>query len=540
MTASKLLRTQPPGWPSRWVRILSVAACLTGTAPALAKGPDSLADLADQVVDAVVNISAAQVSNDSAKPGLKSIPQLPPGTPLQDFFEDFFKRQLQGQNNGSGGDMAPKGHRTTSLGSGFIIDASGIVVTNNHVIEGANEITVILTDGRKLKAELLGKDAKVDVAVLKVTSDKPLKSVPFADSDKVRVGDPVMAVGNPFGLGGTVTSGIVSARNRNIDSGPYDDYIQTDAAINKGNSGGPLFDMAGEVIGINTAILSPSGGSIGIGFATPADTVLPIIDQLRQFHEARRGWLGVRIQPVDAQISESLGLGAPRGALVSGVDDNGPGKPAGLQAGDVIVSFDGREVKTSRDLPRFVAATPVGKAVPVGILRSGKPQDITVTLGRLDDADKGKVADAKPEPGAAPPPPPDAALGMRLSPLSDEVRKKFGVKDSVQGVAVTGVDPGSPGGRQRCGGRRHGARGQPAEAFDAPGPHGQDQGPEGDRPSFRAAASGKSAGRSAVRGDRNRLSLPVGRTDFQSLFTADSYGATGERNRGSANNSPAF
>ena len=438
-------------WPVTGQPLLHTLCLAIGLAVALpglasAKGTDSLADLADKVVDAVVNISAAQVSDAATKPSLKAMPQLPPGTPLQDFFEDFFKRQLEGQNNGQGGDAAPKGHRSTSLGSGFIIDASGIVITNNHVIEGANEITVILTDGRKLKAELLGKDAKVDVAVLKVTSDKPLKAVPFGDSDKIRVGDPVMAVGNPFGLGGTVTAGIVSARNRNIDSGPYDDYIQTDAAINKGNSGGPLFDMAGEVIGINTAILSPSGGSIGIGFATPADTVLPIIDQLRQFHEARRGWLGVRIQPVDDQVADSLGLGTARGALVAGVDDNGPAKPAGLQAGDVIVTFDGRDVKTSRDLPRFVAATPVGKGVPVGIVRGGKPQDITVTLGRLDDPDKTKTADAKPAPDATQAAPANAALGLQFAPLSDEIRKKFSIKDSVQGVTVTSVDAGSPAG----------------------------------------------------------------------------------------------
>ena len=259
-----------------------------------AKGTESLADLADSVVDAVVNISAAQVVDDSAaKPTTpKAMPQLPPGTPFQDFFEEFFKRQLQGQNGLGKSDPVPHSRRASSLGSGFIVDPSGIVVTNNHVIEGANEVTVILTDGRKLKAEVLGKDSKVDVAVLKVVSEKPLKAVKFGESAKMRVGDAVMAVGNPFGLGGTVTAGIVSARNRNIDSGPYDDYIQTDAAINKGNSGGPLFNMSGDVIGINTAILSPSGGSIGIGFATPSDTVLPIVDQLRDFHETRRGWLG--------------------------------------------------------------------------------------------------------------------------------------------------------------------------------------------------------------------------------------------------------
>ena len=231
----------------------------------------------------MVNISASQVVEEKqADAGPKAVPQLPPGTPFEDLFEEFFKRHMQGQNNKGPEDPVPRSRRSSSLGSGFIIDPSGIVITNNHVIEGANEVTVILTDGRKLKAEVVGKDSKVDVAVLKVKSDKPLKAVKFGDSDKMRVGDAVMAVGNPFGLGGTVTAGIVSARNRNIDSGPYDDYIQTDASINKGNSGGPLFNMEGEVIGINTAILSPSGGSIGIGFATPSNTVMPIIDQLRR------------------------------------------------------------------------------------------------------------------------------------------------------------------------------------------------------------------------------------------------------------------
>ena len=252
---------------------------------AQAKGLESLADLAEQVSDSVVNISATTVS-DKKEVAANGVPNLAPGTPFDDLFEEFFKRrqgQGQGQGNGApnsgGGD--PRERKSSSLGSGFVIDASGIIITNNHVIADANDITVIFTDGQKLKAELIGKDAKVDVAVLRVKPEKPLKAVKFGDSEKIRVGDPVMAVGNPFGLGGTVTAGIVSARHRNIDSGPYDNYLQTDASINKGNSGGPLFNMAGEVIGINTAILSPTGGSIGLGFATPADTVVPIIEQLR-------------------------------------------------------------------------------------------------------------------------------------------------------------------------------------------------------------------------------------------------------------------
>ena len=419
------------------------AVPVLGPRPALAKGStESLADLAASVVDAVVNISASQVVEQKQASGM---PKLPPGTPFDDLFEEFFKRQMQGQNGKGGPGDAPRARRSSSLGSGFIIDPTGIVITNNHVIEGANEVTVILTDGRKLKAEVVGKDAKVDVAVLKIKSDAPLKFVPFGDSEKMRVGDAVMAVGNPFGLGGTVTAGIVSARNRNIDSGPYDNYIQTDASINKGNSGGPLFNMAGEVIGINTAILSPSGGSIGIGFATPAATVTPVIDQLREFHETRRGWLGVRIQSVDEGIADSLGLGTPHGALVAGVDDKGPAKPAGLKAGDVIVTFDGRDVKESRDLPVIVASTPVGKDVPVGIIRDGKPQTLSVKLGRLEDTEKQASLDPK----ADQTPPATAvqtALGMSLSMLSDDLRKKYSIKDTVKGVVVTDVDPGSVAG----------------------------------------------------------------------------------------------
>ena len=275
--------------------LLAAPLALAPATPAFAQArPTNLADLVDQVADAVVNISATQTVDDKDS----ATPDLPKGTPFDEMFEEFFKNH--------GINPQPRARRAQSLGSGFVIDPSGIVITNNHVIGDANDIVVIFTDGRKLKAKVVGKDAKVDVAVLKVESDKPLKTVKFGDSDKMRVGDGVMAVGNPFGLGETVTAGIISARNRNIDSGPYDDFLQTDASINKGNSGGPLFNLQGEVIGINTAILSPSGGSIGIGFATPSATVVPVIAQLREFHETRRGWLGVRIQPVDDTIADSL------------------------------------------------------------------------------------------------------------------------------------------------------------------------------------------------------------------------------------------
>jgi serine protease Do len=408
--------------------------------PAFAKGPESLADLADAVSDAVVNISATQNMDDKHA---ENPPQFEPGTPFDDLFEEFFRRHQQGNDRQ---DQKQRQRKSNSLGSGFVVDPSGVVITNNHVIADANEVTVIFADGQKLKGDLVGKDEKVDVAVLRVKPDKPLKAVKFGDSEKMRVGDWVVAVGNPFGLGGTVTAGIISARHRNIESGPYDNYFQTDAAINKGNSGGPLFNMAGEVIGINTAILSPSGGSIGIGFATPAATVVPVIDQLEKFGETRRGWLGVHIQNVDDTIAESLNLGQVHGALIAGTDDKGPAKAAGLKAGDVIVKFDGTEIKESRDLPKIVAAAPVGKDVAIVVIRQGKQITKTIKLGRLEDNDKltslaakrgnaGKQAIV----GAV-----EKALGMEFSSLTDDLRQKFAIKNNVvAGVVITGVDPDS-------------------------------------------------------------------------------------------------
>src|SRR3982075_1603229 len=322
-------------------------------APALARGPDGIADVAEEVIDSVVNISTSQ--NVEAHNG--PMPQLPNDPQLDELFRDFFNRRGQGGQGGQGDqNRAPAPRRVNSLGSGFIIDAAGIVVTNNHVIADADEITVILNDGTRIKAELIGKDTKVDIALLKIKSEKPLKAVKFGDSEKLRLGEWVVAIGNPFSLGGTVTAGIVSARNRDINSGPYDNYIQTDAPINRGNSGGPLFNLDGEVIGVNTAIISPGsgGGPVGIGFAVPSKAAVAVIDQLKQFGETRRGWLGVRIQQVTDEIAESLGVKPARGALVAGIDEKGPAKPAGIEAGDVIVTFDGKEVREMRDLPRIV------------------------------------------------------------------------------------------------------------------------------------------------------------------------------------------
>src|SRR5271166_2349148 len=417
---------------------LAAALALTAAQPAAARGPENIADVAEQVIDAVVNISTSQ----KIDPRVTELPDLPPGSPMEEFFDQFFKNR----RGGGGNEQTPR--RINSLGSGFIIDASGLVVTNNHVIADADEINVILNDGTKLKATLVGKDNKSDLALLRVHSDKPIKAVKFGDSDKLRLGEWVIAIGNPFSLGGSVTAGIVSARNRDINSGPYDNYIQTDAAINRGNSGGPLFNLDGEVIGINTAIISPSGGSIGIGFAVPSKTALPVIEQLRQFGETRRGWLGVKIQQVTEEIAESLNIKPPRGALVAGVDDKGPAKPAGIEAGDVIVKFDGKEIKEMRDLPRVVADTPVGKQTPVVVIRKGREETKTVTLGRLEDGEKLAAVNTK-DNGAQEQTVVKKTLGIELANISDDLRKRYKIKDTVKGIVITGIDASSPAADKR-------------------------------------------------------------------------------------------
>jgi serine protease Do len=429
---------------------------------ALARGPEQISDVAEKVIEAVVNISTSQ----NVEGRGSAIPQLPPGSPFEEFFDEFFKNRRgrqggpggpggQGGQGGQGDNNAPGGNdhalrRVNSLGSGFIIDPSGLVVTNNHVISEADEISVILNDGTRLKAVLLGKDQKTDIALLQVKPDKPLKAVKFGDSDKLRLGEWVVAIGNPFSLGGTVTAGIVSARNRDINSGPYDNYIQTDAAINRGNSGGPLFNLDGDVVGINTAIISPTGGSIGIGFSVPSKTAMPVIEQLRQFGETRRGWLGVKIQQVTDEIADTLNLKPARGALVAGVDDRGPAKPGGIEAGDVIIKFDGKDIKEMRDLPRVVADTPVGKDVEVVVVRKGQEITKTVKLGRLEDNDP-KLAAATPNKGAAPEEKTvvQKALGLNLANMTDELRKKYKIKDKVNGVVITGVDSGTPAAEKR-------------------------------------------------------------------------------------------
>jgi len=439
-----------PSRSRRGVRIglaaLAVAAFSALGTPAYARGPEGIADVAEKVIDAVVNISTSQTVEAKGGGG-NAMPQLPPGSPFEEFFDDFFKNR-KGPGGSKGGENGPAPRKTNSLGSGFIIDTSGIVVTNNHVIADADEINVILNDGTKIKAELVGVDKKTDLAVLKFKPTKPLIAVKFGDSDKLRLGDWVVAIGNPFSLGGTVTAGIVSAKNRDISSGPYDSYIQTDASINRGNSGGPLFNLDGDVIGVNTLIISPSGGSIGIGFAVPSKTVAGVVDQLRQFGELRRGWLGVRIQSVTDEIAESLNIKPARGALVAGVDDKGPAKPAGIEPGDVVVKFDGKDVKDPKDLSRVVADTAVGKEVDVIVIRKGKEETKKVTLGRLQDADKVQTA-AKTEEPAPEKPVTQKALGLDLAVLNKDLRTRYKIKDSVKGVVVTNVDGNSDAAEKR-------------------------------------------------------------------------------------------
>ncbi|MBV2143898.1 Do family serine endopeptidase [Falsochrobactrum sp. TDYN1] len=427
------------------------------------KGPASVADLAEGLLDSVVNISTSQtVNEDESDDGAVQIPQVPEGSPFQEFFNDFYNDK----DGGQGGES----RKVQSLGSGFVIDAEkGFLVTNNHVIADADEIEVNFVDGSKLKAELVGKDIKTDLAVLKVDPSRhKLKAVQFGNSEKARIGDWVLAIGNPFGLGGTVTAGIISARKRDIQSGPYDDFIQTDAAINRGNSGGPLFDMDGKVIGINTAIYSPSGGSIGIGFAIPAEMAVGVIDQLKEFGEVRRGWLGVRIQPVTEDIAQSLGLKEAKGALISGLIQNSGIENKAIEAGDVVIRYDGKPVERARDLPRLVAESAVGDEVEIVIIRKGKEKTVKVKLGRLVEDDKsGEQATENhvPAPGTpegeegqeVPDTPgkeqPDQAgttvLGMRLATIDDDVRGEFGIAEDVEGVAVLYVSPSSAAGEKR-------------------------------------------------------------------------------------------
>ena len=388
--------------------------------------PDSFADLTAKLMPAVVNISTTQVIK-GQKQGQPEF-MVPPGSPFEEFFKEFLERNRP-KNRGP--------RRATSLGSGFIIDADGLVVTNNHVIAEADDISVRLSDGTRLKAVLVGRDAKTDLALLKVEPKGKLPALKWGKSGDSRVGDWVLAIGNPFGLGGSVTAGIISARGRDINSGPYDDFFQTDAAINRGNSGGPLFNMKGEVIGINTAIYSPTGGSVGIGFAIPSNLANRVIKQLAEFGRTRRGWLGVRIQTVTEEIAEGLGMAKAGGALVAGVGDDGPAGKAGVEQGDVILRFDGQEVDEMRALPRIVANTAIGKTVKVEVWRKGELTNLEVTIAEMEESNTklaSKEEDTKPEPAKD-----VTLLGMRLSALTEEARETFKVDEGSEGVLVLEV-----------------------------------------------------------------------------------------------------
>ncbi|KFE36920.1 DegQ family serine endoprotease [Thioclava atlantica] len=409
--------------------MLGVAlSCAPMAAPAFARAaPESFADLVDQVSNSVVNITTSTTI--AAPTG--DVPNFPPGSPFEDLFRDF---GLPGPNgpNGPNGRGAPR--RSNALGSGFVISEDGYIVTNNHVIEDADEIEIEFFSGRRLEATLVGTDPKTDIALLKVEPETPLPFVNFGNSDKVRVGDWVMAMGNPLGQGFSASAGIISARNREL-SGSYDDYLQTDAAINRGNSGGPLFDMEGEVVGVNTAILSPNGGSIGIGFSMASNVVSKVVDQLMNFGETRRGWLGVKIQDVTPDMAEAMGLDKPEGALVSEVPD-GPAKEAGIEAGDVITSFDGGEVKSTRDLVRRVADAPVGEKVRVVVLRDGESKTILVTLGRREQAEGEEAPAEVPAPQEAE----KDMLGLTVTPLTDAMRTELGLTKEAQGLIIKSID----------------------------------------------------------------------------------------------------
>ncbi len=412
----------------RWIAVIvaSAAFLMAQTlASSAGSAPSGFADLVEKVSPAVVDITTTTVVSAPADGG----PLVPKGSPFEDLFKNFRDQQ---------GDTPHKPQRSQALGSGFVISEDGYIVTNNHVIDAADEIRIEFFSGDTLPAKVVGTDKKTDIALLKVESDAPLPFVSLGDSDLMRVGDWVLAVGNPLGQGFSVSAGIVSARNREL-SGTYDDFIQTDAAINRGNSGGPLFNMDGQVIGVNTAILSPTGGSIGIGFSMASNVVSRVVDQLRQYGETRRGWLGVRIQDVTPDVAEAMGLDSARGALVTDVLD-GPSREAGIKSGDVILSFDGTDVTDTRELVRIVADAEVGKTVRVVVFRDGGTRTLLVKLGRREDAE----ANASPAEKTAPQAPAKMdVLGMTLSEMTDELRGNLGLDSSAAGLVVADVDPTS-------------------------------------------------------------------------------------------------
>ncbi|WP_338661893.1 Do family serine endopeptidase [Pararoseomonas sp. SCSIO 73927] len=408
--------------------------------------PTSFRPLAQQLLPAVVSVqvSTSPAARNAQRPDAPDAPQAPPGSPFEEFFRDFLERNRPpgGGQGGQGGPRQQPQRRGQSLGSGFIIDAEKkFVVTNNHVVDGGTEINVVLSDNTTIQAEVVGTDPRTDIALLRLKTDRQLTAVQFGNSDEAQVGDWVLAIGNPFGLASSVSVGIVSARSRDIRQGLYDDFIQTDAAINRGNSGGPLFDMQGKVVGINTAIYSPSGGSIGIGFAIPSNLARGIVAQLEDGGRVRRGWLGVNIQQVTDEIGESLGLRPARGALVARAQEDGPAAKGGIRNGDVILRFNNQDVREMRNLPRIVAETRVGTAAPVVLWRDGKEETVTVTIAELpaEEAQAGNQS-GRPRSEVV-----DlAGLGLKVGPITGEARERFSLRAEQRGVLITEVDQNGP------------------------------------------------------------------------------------------------
>jgi serine protease Do len=398
--------------------------------------PATFADLAARVTPAVVNISSTHVETADAQPDM---PNFPKGSPLEQFFKQF----MESQNGGK-----PMKRKATALGSGFVIDPTGYIVTNNHVIESATDIQVTTTDGVDHPAKLIGADPKTDLALLKIETEKPLPYVNLGDSDKARVGDWVLAVGNPFGLGGTVTTGIVSARGRDIHEGPFDDFLQIDASINQGNSGGPTFDMNGNVVGINTAIFSPSGGSVGIGFAIPSNLAKPILAELKDKGSIQRGYLGVEIQQVTPEIAKAIGLDEAKGALVASIQPDSPAAKAKLEPGDVILSFNNQPIHEMRDLPRLVAEADPNAKIELGILRNQKPMTVAATVGKLKDDDKVASNDQQGQDDSGPADTNTgvqvSALGATLAAVTPQTRQMFNLDDKEKGVVVADLDSDGP------------------------------------------------------------------------------------------------
>ncbi|HEV2264973.1 MAG TPA: DegQ family serine endoprotease [Stellaceae bacterium] len=428
--------------------VFSVALAAAPMALAQAQGAESaivpmpsFAPMVKKVLPAVVNISVTEKSDMASSDDDQDQQLGQNDNPFQGFppspFDEFLRRFFQQQQRQFHESPVPQGQRV-ALGSGFIIDPAGYVVTNNHVVQDASKVTVILQDNSRHSAKVIGRDPKTDLALLKIESKEPLPYVTWGDSDTTQVGDWLLAVGNPFGLGGTVSPGVLSARGRDIHAGPYDDFLQIDASINRGNSGGPDFNLQGQVIGINTAIYSPNGGSVGIGFAIPSSLAKPIIEQLRVHGKVERGWLGVQIQSITPDIAKSLGLAKVQGALVADVTNDSPAAKAGMKQGDVILSYDGHDISQVRDLPIAVAETPVGQTATIKIWRNDKPTSLQVKIGEMPD-NVAQVATAEqPEHGKS------VAMGLKLSSLTPELRRQARVPKDVHGVIVTDVAAGSP------------------------------------------------------------------------------------------------